>query len=460
MIKGTKTFRITILLIIGMVVLMVNCLIDDYSERFIFLSALTVVTFITVLIVNPLPIASPFSLFIIVLFVYNCGQIWMNLFGIPILSGSYTIDRYSDELLSKSLLFFLLMTIVISVFYVLKLSKSVNCIAINEDKTIINGGKSTQLTPLYLFYFLLIICLVYDYLQYRIAAVSGYATALYARADNELLYMANCAFPFSVFWVMRSNIGLTPKNIAIVLSVLRYALTTLLIGYRMQAISFVLTVIVLTPRSKDSSKKKSKYFFLIVAGIILAGLLSIVSANIRRGNEGIGAVGIWESYVSLLQELGGTFIDLPIIIRDIGEIGTAYGMTYLCAILYLIPFIGHIIPDMAKYVSLSSILYTRITIYSNSSLGGSMLAEFFYNFRWLAIIIAAPILGSGLAKICNYLKKNIDNPFKSAMLGYIIYTLILFIRGNISEVAIYIRCAVYIYILHLLMQGRSLKIRI
>ena len=377
----------------------------------------------------------------IVVFIYNCGQVWIKLFGIPIIKGNYTITRYSDELLSISLLFFILMVLSINIFFLCGFQNYKNI-----KKYTFKVYKKVENENCYFIIFLLflIVCLIYDFFQYRIAASSGYAAALYARSNNELLYMFNCAFPLIVFLGLRLNIPNKQKIAITLLSTIRFLATTILIGYRMQAISFVLSLLVLLPSIVPLNQKRKFNIFMII-GIILAGALSIYAADLRRGNS---SVGVFDSYNSLIQELGGTFIDLPIIFRDTESIGTVYGLSYVCAVIYLIPMAGHLFPGMSKYVNLSSILYQHITIYGDSSLGGSMLAEFFYNFRWLSLIIAGPVVGFLLAKICKSLNKNRCDVYKSAMLTYIFYIMLLFVRGNIGEITIYIRCAVYFSIIH------------
>lgn len=450
MIEKNKFLKMSINFVLGILVLAIYFIFRDPEKIFMVLSGFSIFTFILILMTSSEPVSSPYSLFMIVLFVYNCGQVWLNLFGVPIIAGNYTITRYSDSLLAASLLFFLLIVLSINICFILKTNTKLRL----RMDTMVDGREeraSTNNNIIIIYVIVLFVCLLYDFGQYRIAASSGYAAALYARSDNELLYMCNCSFPFFAFLALRLNISKRQKIFVFITSALRYAMTTVLIGYRMQAISFVLSLIVLLYGIVDK-KNKRKVTLLMIIGIFLAALLSIVAADMRRGQT---STGLWESYNVLIQELGGTFTDLSIIIRDIDEIGAVYGLSYMCSVLYLIPFIGHIIPGMSKYVNLSSILYTRITIYGNSSLGGSMLAEFFYNFKWGAIFILAPIVGILFAKISNAIKDEKSNPFRTAMLSYIFYIFLLYSRGNIGEVTIYIRCAVYIAVIHKFFSKKS-----
>jgi oligosaccharide repeat unit polymerase len=443
MIEAKKLGRISLNILIATIAILIFFTSSDMSAVFIRLSVISIISFAIILYTNPIQFSSPFVLFMLVLYIYNCGQIWLNLFGVPIIPGNYTITRYSSDLLSQSLLFFILATVSINITYLCKVVPELK----NNNKSQYEEQRETkQDRNIYaLFFVLLIICILYDIMQTRIARTSGYAAALYSRSNNELLYMCNCALPLVVFWGIRSGLKHKKKFIIIAISAIRYAMTTILVGYRMQAISFVLCLLVLIPGIVKQEEKR-KYNILLIIGIIAAAFLSVVAADLRRNS---GSLNIWDSYNSLIQELGGTFTDLPIIIRDIDEIGCVYGLSYLCGALYIVPFIGRIIPGLSKYVSLSAILYTRITIYGNSSLGGSMLAEFFYNFKWASIIIAAPVMGIILARICNSLNNTRRNtPFMTAIQAYVFYMILLFARGNIGEITIYIRCAVYFIILH------------
>ena len=445
MIESKKMLRVIVNILLGAITLVSYLFINDSSESFIALSIISLITFIIVIRTNSSGFSSPFMLFMIIMFVYNCGQIWLNLFGVPIKSGNYTITRYSFDLLSQSLLFFILIIVSINLTFICKMPKEIE----NNNDTTVNETSNDNIIYT-IFWLLLLICILYDIIQARIAYLFGYATALYSRSDNELLYMCNCSLPIIVFWGIRTNILRKKKIVMIVVSIFRYAMTTILIGYRMQAISFMLTLLVLLPGIVKEDERK-KYNVLLILGVILAAILSIYAANRRRSEI---TVDVWDSYNSLIQELGGTFTDLPIIIRDIDDIGPVYGLSYLCGVLYIIPFIGRLIPSLSKYVNLSAILYTRITIYGNSSLGGSILAEFFYNFKWASVIIAGPFVGWLLAKICSTLKQSIS-PFKGAMCAYIFYILILLVRGNMGEITIYIRCAVYITIIYYALLGKK-----
>lgn len=453
MIEAKKLGRISLNILIAVIAIIVFYASSDMSAVFIKLSVISIISFVIILYTNPIQFSSPFVLFILVLYIYNCGQIWLNLFGVPIIPGNYTITRYSNDLLSQSLLFFILVTVSINIAYLCKVAPELK--TGNENQYEEQYETKRDRNIYLLFFALLIICIIYDILQTRIARTSGYAAALYSRSNNELLYMCNCAFPLVVFWGIRSGLRRKKKFVIIVISAIRYAMTTILVGYRMQAISFVLCLIVLLPGVVKEEEKK-KYNILLIIGIVAAAFLSVVAADLRRNT---GSLSIWDSYNSLIQELGGTFIDLPIIIRDIDEIGCVYGLSYLCGALFIIPFIGRIIPGLSKYVSLSAILYTRITIYGNSSLAGSMLAEFFYNFKWASIIIAAPIIGIILAKICNSLNNiSRSTPFKAAIQAYIFYMLLLLARGNIGEITIYIRCAVYFALINSFLSNKRKQI--
>ena len=79
----------------------------------------------------------------------------------------------------------------------------------------------------------------------------------------------------------------------------------------MQAISFVLSLIVLLYGIVDK-KNKRKVTLLMIIGIFLAALLSIVAADMRRGQT---STGLWESYNVLIQELGGTFTDYQLLLE-------------------------------------------------------------------------------------------------------------------------------------------------
>lgn len=436
MVEIKKLWKVSLNIILAISAIVIYTGSKDANFIFLSLSTLSLIEFALFLYMNPLGITSPYSLFTIVLFIYNCGQIWLNLFGIPIIPGNYTITRYSDELLCESLLFFVFITIIANIFYIITVRTDNKTDQKGEPSYNKSGNRAYRW-----FFIILFICLLYDYLQWRTARSQGYAAALYSRSDSEILYMVNCILPFVSFFCLQSDLNNRKKIVVAIISALRYMLTAILIGYRMQAISYVLSLIVLLPYLVEKTKRR-KYALVMVFALVAASYLSIVAANLRRGTV---AADLWGSYNSFIQELGGTFTDLPIIIRDIDIIGPAYGLSYICGLLYIIPFIGRVFPGLSKYVNLSSILFTRITIYGDSSLGGSMLAEYFYNFKWLSVVIAAPILGVILGKITNSINGKND-AFNSSMLAYIFFILLLHARGNVGEITIYIRCAVYLYI--------------
>ena len=116
-IERSKFRRISINCLLELISIAIYFTVEDPRKTFLLLSAVSIISFIIILTTSSEPISSPYTIFIIVLYVYNCGQVWLNLFGVPIIPGNYTITRYSDDLLASSIFFFILIALSINVCF-------------------------------------------------------------------------------------------------------------------------------------------------------------------------------------------------------------------------------------------------------------------------------------------------------------------------------------------------------
>lgn len=88
----------------------------------------------------------------------------------------------------------------------------------------------------------------------------------------------------------------------------------------------------------------------------------------------------------MLQELGGTFINTILVIELCPtRLAFACGKSYLAALLQFIPLGSNLLPGMSEYANLGSLLNQYFA--KGSGLGGSFIAELYFNFSWMSLIL-------------------------------------------------------------------------
>ncbi|MDM8313012.1 oligosaccharide repeat unit polymerase [Clostridium cadaveris] len=440
------------------IILVISCWFFESSNSpyniYFTMNALSFMSFVIFLITNPYRILSSYTFIFLFIYLYNCGQLWMDLFGIEILSGSFVITRFSYTILAESVFYFVLFTALFHFFGII-FSQSIPY----KDNINFDLMESLNNDEIILFkkllYILLFISLplltVYDVGQVILARTSGYAAALYARSDSTILAIFSTMFALLIFGIVICEKNTKKRKIVALYGVARYVIMMVLVGYRMQAMAFLCSLFIVWTLRDDEKKLKHKGVIVIILGVILLIVASLVSQYRSGGVNNFSSIS--DSLIKSVREIGGSFIDIPILMEKIDIIGFAYGRTYTYGLINMVPFLIRIFPNATTYLTLSATLNDNFIIYSSSSLGGNLYAELFYNFGWYALF-ATPLL----AYIVFFLNKRIDEKgtlIAKTMEMYLFFILALYIRGNMGEITVFLRNILYVLILYKLLKSRQ-----
>lgn len=434
----------------------------DYKGYYNILQYLSIVSIAVFLITNRYKLISPYTFIIIFSYLYNCGQVWLMLFDVKLSYSSFTIDRYSYQNLAYALSYFLLAMNLIHLFGLISIKQNnadyytageTNMRTLNED----NDRKNEALK--YTGIVILILCMVFltfnDVVQIITASKYGYAVSYAIGRNNKLIYALINLFPLSVIILMVTAKTKKVKNFVFWYAIIRSVLLMLLVGNRGQYIALVCTVILIKTFLKPREKKIRTTNYVVV-GFILIFLASFV-ASIRNSPSLSLSPGYVIEYiinnnavVALLQELGGTFVNI-ILVLNYCPISLPFGMgiSYLGSFISFIPLASNFFPELIQYNDVGFMLNQYF--HKGSGLGGSFLAELYYNFGWYSLI-GMPILGVLFGKLFSIFEDDEmtlkQSAFKIVITTYTFYATLMYIRGNFYTITTYMRYLVYALILY------------
>jgi hypothetical protein len=290
-----------------------------------------------------------------------------------------------------------------------------------------------------------------DYLQIRSFKSIGYLGSYTLGRDNLFNVFAESLFQIGIITLM---IAFKNKKVAwkiiYYFAITKSVLLMLLVGNRSSQIVLIIALMLIKHRFIDPFKKKD-YYKLILYMISFA-LLATFVAFIRKGVNGLNSqeffyfLGKGNFILSFIGELGGTLITPILTIINVpSNLPSAYGLSYFYSIISLFPRSNLIIGDNAHYLSLATQL-NNFTLYGG--LGGSFLAELYYNFQWYSLVFSA-LMGVFLGKFTNlFFSKSIENnTFKLISTSFILIPLFQYIRGHFYDFTSEVKMLLYSLIL-------------
>jgi len=151
--------------------------------------------------------------------------------------------------------------------------------------------------------------------------------------------------------------------------------------------------------------------------------------------------------VDILQEMGSTQVDLILLYDNTPDkLPYAVGKSFLGSFMSLVPGGELFISDMKNYVDLGSILNNYF--HKGESLGGSYIGELYYNFGYVAFLLA-PIIGCVFmiieVSISNAKPRSI---MSQAMSIYLLYICLIYIRGQSYDLLFGLKIGFYVLVLN------------
>lgn len=413
---------------------------------FAVLKAFSFVGIISLLLASKCKMLSPYMFIMLFSYMYNCGEIWLITMGIKMPLSSFSIKYFSQESVNKGLFFVLLFLALIQMFSSFGYQTKGSISEEHEGKRTAEDYEKTRLKNIakILFVPVLILSLVYDYNQFSTAILRGYRAALSVRRMSSLLSFANCTMPLLIFILLETAEDHKNKMAVSVYCVIRYTLYLFIVGTRLLPLTVFFCLLIIWFRNKTIGVKAKLWLVILMIIILISSsYVAVVRNEGSTSSSAFSYFKIFNPFLLIVQELGGTFVDMPLVIDNIGSIGYAYGKTYLFMGLGLIPKISIIIPNILKYGSISSILNGYF--FKGGGLAGSIFAELYYNFGMFSLLLS-PVL----AKIYTKITKNFfsSSVAKRCFSSFMFLIFAQYVRGTASDVTDFFRVIFYFYIVY------------
>nr|WP_302847812.1 O-antigen polymerase [Polaribacter sp. KT25b] len=243
------------------------------------------------------------------------------------------------------------------------------------------------------------------------------------------------------------------KNLRIVKSLIVFGivieLLTMLSGNRSSQILTIIVLFFIYYRIISNLSKKKVFIFaaiLFVFSNVLYLISSIRNYGIVKESENISISTLLniDGFISLLAQLGSNLNVVILSIRDVPLYTSFnYGWTYIVSLVSFVPNVGGILGEMPNQYAFLNYLNT------DYPLGGSYIAELFFNFGWFSFPFAI-LIGFVLGKFNNLIEYTIINRLWISFSLYIsvLSSLLWWIRDYFSSwilVYVWISIAIYSY---------------
>lgn len=240
----------------------------------------------------------------------------------------------------------------------------------------------------------------------------------------------------------------TIKKQLVIFSYCLLLLISMLTGGRMYSISLLIVVIsfyLIVNNVKLNIKK------LCIGGIILFLLFDLLSSISKFRNENVSDINELVTLVrkqenmpiyDFISEMGGTQFTMGLLLKKerLGMIEYSYGKSYMLTVLSVLPNLNNRIKNIQDENNF-------VLKLNYPTLGGSAIAESFYNFGWYGCIV-----GSIIAYMVLKAERRIYDSFSQNKLAnvffqiIVIYAIILWQRNTMQVLARYMVYA-YFFIL-------------
>lgn len=402
-------------------------------------------------VIRGLKIISPYNLFVVFSFMYNCGQVWLIAMNIKLTRNSFTIDRYSNASIITTLLIFQIFIILLNLG-----SFKIGRKRRKDRRSILertSNKKNLYLVGVIIFSVTAAILLYNDLCQIMMSLSLGkenYANVYKFGRDNPIIYTAIYMFPVGVFLSMLTAPTSKMEKFFAGYACVRSVLLMIIVGSRASYIPMLLCIIVYYFIKGNKANKKFRLKYIVIIAILLVGYSFISSSRNASSKFELNTFFTYminhNPIFDAMQELGSTQDDIILIYDNTPHIlQYANGKSYLGALISFVPGLDIFFPNFRQYTDIGSICNT--VFHKGESLGGSYFAEGYFNFS-LGVLLLAPIIGYFIRKLDDNFNLIIDstNYFGSMATMYLFYTCQVFIRGQFNDImyAIKILCIVWL----------------
>ncbi len=455
-----KQFWYVVINLLVITILFINWSLRSYSvDELLILEYLSLFSLITFFITNPYRLLSPYTMIILLLYIYNCGQVWLLLFGLYSLTSSFSIVNFTTSTLIESISYFLLLIHLTHLFGCLFYKRQVSAVNDAEDEDSVDYSIEKlccNRVSWLIFLFCLVFMIPTDMKQIVIASVSGYTEAFTVGNDNSLIYLAWNIYPFSVMGLLLTEKSGRRRAIKYFV-IARAIILMLLVGSRVHHMTLLCVVLIteyLLSFNPQIKRRKMKRW-VIVLSVVGCILLVPTVAYIRDGGVNVLSYFIkMNPIVLLLQEMGGSLINVLLCVDYCPNvISYGYGGTYLFGVVTFFPKLISFFPQLIQYGAVGNILNPYFE--KGAGLGGSLVGDLYFNFGWYSLFLT-PLLGGIIAKLSNSIskltsEKNIRS-LKATVYLFLFYIFAFYTRNAMATLVAQMRYLFYALILYFIVQ--------
>ena len=418
--------------------------VSIFSSDMSMLEFLSVIVPITLLLINTKvsgQALSLYNIFILVTCIFHFGEFWLNLFGMPVdtNNGHDIFQIYDEEDVLASLSFALssLLILNISATFVLKRIPQIS----------LPSATPKDLKVSKIIFVILLPFMVYNDWNRIIM------TQLYSY--SEAVYMTTFLSRFEICFIVSGLFIITEKK-KFSKFVFGYLLfrAVLLMTYTGSRIGMILELILLlyvnTINTKISTKKIFEFGLIAYIGLVIIGYVKL--------NRGTFDISLHEFLSkgsilsSQLSEFGSTMETLILAVKYDAVVGSLNGLTYLSAILTILPMSTYFFPFILKYRVAHDFLNPFAP--SVGALGGSFFAEQYLNFGESGMLLSI-LFGILFAKLQNSISAE-TNTFKSVLSISVFYGILIYSRANMYDFIAAI-CGIIYFIVMYWFIGKIIK---
>ena len=339
----------------------------------------------------------------------------------------YPVDVYHNTIM---MVMFFMTTYVIGVLKYYKFDDLILCKSAEVDRSLYRIGLVVLLFTLPFN--------IYENYLYIVASVAG--------GYHDIFLVDIPDYVSSISWI--SIVGFVAcmygntkyKKTFLIVPIILYSLE-MVSGNRGPSVCAIITIFAFY-NIKYSIKRLSFKLILIYSILGFVGLTMLATIKEFRGVSGKNV----DSFVEILNET----LEQNVILRNLEEFGGTvavpsivqidtqnydsyvYGKTYIAGLASIFPNIGHIVSDITDPVSMIKTVVKHGIYGEYQSIGGSNIAELYFNFSWLGIILGGFVFGLFTSKIHNRIILNCN---LSLVLYYVMpyYAIIHWVRSQYNS---------------------------
>lgn len=438
------------------IILITNLSDNGVSSKFNRVALISLISFFVFIYARIRYLISVVTFFVLFLYIYNCGQVWLLLFDYNFKYTSFLIINFNLNYTYNAIYYF---TVIILVFQLLielfgKQSDDIQPYNISRDNT-----KDTTLIIIsgLLYVICIIVLFINDATQSFVAISSGYSNAFMIGRDNPIIHFTIYLYPLLSIYTILIYRG-WQRKFAISHGLIRSLLMMLIVGNRGQylALICILFIVIVFTSQKKRKKNTKNILYLGLLGFSMVSIAGYV-ANIRNVVDYklsfIQYLSRSNVFLEILQELGGSLVNMILLVKNIPDnFSWGYGISYIGAIVQYFPKMSNVFPELVKYNDLGAVLNTYFE--KSSGLGGSFIGELYFNFNWYALLVL-PFFVLTLHKIDEIIRRNSSNVLQLGIAYYLAYASFMYTRYNFSEMAIYARYLSYFLLIYYLFNRKS-----